>query len=146
MTSLWKRMPVQSKNGWKREIERVQCIYVCNRSDFLLINFGGHHRSTVPQFRPKLTLQIDLHYFDVQKRIHTQSKKQKGMCIVCSTFPYVALILVATTLAQIEVDLDQSWQSSTSFVSNLFIISLYLYLYLYYLYGVQRELYLWTQM
>ena len=78
---------------------------------------------------------------------HNQRKEH-----VCTAFPYIALILVATILAQIEVDLDQSWQSS--FVSTLYITSLHLYLYLYYLkgksskgrrpllYGVQRELYL----
>ena len=72
------------------------------------------HISTVPQFRPKLTLHIDLHYFDVQKE-YTHNQRKKHMC---TAFPHLALILVATILAQIEVDLDQSWQSSTSFVST----------------------------
>ena len=48
---------------------------------------------------------------------------------MCTAFPHLALILVATILAQIEVDLDQSWQSSTSFFSTLYLISLHLYLY-----------------
>ena len=128
-------MHVQSKNGWKRKIERVQCIYVCSRSDFLLINFGGHHSSTAPKIHSStVRAQIDIADWSsllwcAKKNTHT-IKERKGH--VCSAFRYVALILEATTLAQIEVDLDQSWQSSSSFVSTLYVISLHLYLYLYY--------------
>ena len=47
------------------------------------------HISTVPQFRPKLTLHIDLHYFDVQKGIHTQSKKETYVhCISSSSINF----------------------------------------------------------